>query len=84
MDPRSNGVVLWELMLVDVKAGRKAAPRKRYQQTNPELFVAGAKPVDTSQGLFRAKDVALSLIALPAEFETVTQYVALVLSAGVV
>jgi TolB-like protein/Tfp pilus assembly protein PilF len=70
-DPRSHGVVLWELMLADVKAGRKAAPRKRYLQINPELFVAGAKPVDTSNGLFRAKDVALSLIAVgergPAE-----------------
>ncbi len=70
-DQRSTGVVLWELMLADIKAGRKLAPKARYFQTNPDLFSAGGKITDSPNGLFRAKDVALSLIAagerVPAE-----------------
>jgi TolB-like protein len=63
-DARAGGTVnLWELMLADLQAGRKQAPRARYMETNPELFVSGAKVADSSQGLFRAKDVAMALIA---------------------
>ncbi len=62
-DHKSNGVVLWELMLADIKAGRNLVPRSRYLKTNPELFAPDAKVTDSTLGLFRAKDVALSLIA---------------------
>lgn len=81
-DERDHVVVLWELMLADVKAGRKSAPQARYRQTNPELFAATAKITDSTNGLFRAKDVALSLIAagergraeqLLAQAETLTR-----------
>jgi len=63
-DARSNGVVLWEMMLADLQAGRKQAPLARFMETNPELFVSDAKVSDSSQGLFRAKDVAIALTAV--------------------
>ena len=60
----NRSVVLWELMLADIKAGRNFAPQARYLKTNPNLFVAEAKVADFSDQLFRAKDVALALIAV--------------------
>ncbi|HWA28577.1 MAG TPA: TIR domain-containing protein [Lacunisphaera sp.] len=64
-DERSTApVMLWELMLADLKAGRKTLPRSRYLLSNPELFVPGTKVPDQIQTLFRAKDVALALIAV--------------------
>ena len=62
-DQRGSLVVLWELMVADIKAGRKFAPRARYLKTNPELFATGTKVTDSPNDLFRAKDVALALIA---------------------
>ena len=63
-DSRAVGPgMLWTLMLADLKAGRKTLPRSRYELSNPELFVPGAKVPDQLNELFRAKDVALALIA---------------------
>ena len=61
-DERANGM-LRDLMAADVKAGRNLVPQARYLKTNPELFAPAAKVTDLPNNLFRARDVALSLIA---------------------